>query len=134
MRDAMKQRGFTLLELLGILMILGLIILITYPIVRSLIINTRKKAVTDSIYNYVRLVESVIAKDATENPGETHTGTYTIEGKKIVRLDGTDTLLIPAKGTYPTGTMEIEKRVVQSATFQLDRFELTYDGKKVKVK
>lgn len=130
----MKQRGFTLLELLGILMVLGLIIIITYPIVSSIIVRTRKKAVTDSIYNYIRTVESAIAKDATDNPLETHTGTYEIQGKKIVSKDGLDSLLIPAKGTYPTGTLVIEKRVVKKATLKLDRFAFVYDGKKVKVK
>ena len=133
MGDDMKQKGFTLLELLGIIIILGLIILIAYPIVVEIISDSKIDSVTSSTYSYIRAVESTIAKDAMNHPGDTYTGTYQIQKKEIVNTSDHTKLLVVAKGTYPTGTLVIRNGVVKSATLKLDGFKLTYDGKKVKV-
>ena len=56
----MKQKGFTLVELLAVIVILAVIALIATPQVLSMIESSRKGAAESSVISYVVAVEKTI--------------------------------------------------------------------------
>ena len=62
----MTNKGFTLLELLAIIVLLAVIAIITVPVVIGVINDARKKAFTDSAYNLVKAAQTY----QTVNGGE----------------------------------------------------------------
>ena len=49
----MKKNGFTLIEVLTVIIILSMISLITVPLINNLLINSKKKALESSAYGLV---------------------------------------------------------------------------------
>ncbi len=74
----MKKNGFTLLELLAVIVIIGLIALITYPIIDDVITNSEKKTFKASVEELVNIAEV----DYNEF-GRTGVVTYTFNDKNI---------------------------------------------------
>ena len=63
----MKKKGFTLMELLAVIVVLAIIALIVTPIVLNLINNARVGAAEQSATGYVKAVENTIMKDMLNN-------------------------------------------------------------------
>ena len=85
------SKGFTLVELLAVLVILAIIALITTPIILGVINNARESAAEDSAWAYVDAVENAYALAQTDGSGEL---TYTDEsidskiGDHDIRVSG----------------------------------------------
>ena len=75
----MKQnkKGFTLVELLAVIVILAIIALIATPIILGVIDNAREGAAKDTAYGYIDAVEKQIAIDmlSAEAAGTQYTKT-----------------------------------------------------------
>lgn len=63
----MKKRGFTLIEVLAIIIILGVLASITYPMVKSTIEKNRKKGFMSSIDAIIRTTKMYIASNTVTN-------------------------------------------------------------------
>ena len=74
----MKKNGFTLMELLAVIVIIGLIALITYPIIDDVITNSEKKTFKASVEELVNITEV----DYNEF-GRTGVVTYTFNKENI---------------------------------------------------
>ena len=66
------RKGFTLIEILGVIILLGIIALITFAVITGLIKNTKEKAFEDSILNteeaaYNFLASKVLYENATND-------------------------------------------------------------------
>lgn len=59
----MKKKGFTLVELLGVIVILGIIATITVPIVQRTIIENTEEAYNDQIISFERAAKNYVASD-----------------------------------------------------------------------
>ena len=86
--DNMKQKGFTLVELLAVIVILAIIALITIPIVLKTINNSQKESEKQSIAGYARAIEDDIANYMMINPGNkyedyTPTKDFDYKGNKV---------------------------------------------------
>ena len=68
----MKKRGFTLVELLAVIVILAIIALITIPIVLKTISNSEINAEKQSISGYADAIEQYTAEQVMLNPGTKH--------------------------------------------------------------
>ena len=72
----MNKKGFTLVELLAVITILGIIALISIPIVTKFIDNSREGALARSAENYIRAVKNEVMYQAPNDTIED--GTYKV--------------------------------------------------------
>ena len=108
-----KNKGFTLVELLAVIVILALIALIATPIILNVINDAKKQAAKDSAYGYMDAVEKYIVSSELEDKS-IKDGTYTVEelNKKI-----------SVKGSTPdNGNIEIKNSSVKSYDIGIDGY------------
>ena len=111
-----KNKGFTLVELLAVIVILALIALIATPIILNVINDAKKQAAKDSAYGYMDAVEKYIVSSELEDKS-IKDGTYTVEdlNKKI-----------SVKGSTPdNGNIEIKNSSVKSYDIGIDGYYIT---------
>lgn len=65
------KKGFTLIELICVITILGLIALIAVPTVNNIINNSKKEAYKDQIATIEKTAKNYMAKNYTELPSQT---------------------------------------------------------------
>src|SRR5574344_1075829 len=61
------NKGFTLVELLAVIIVLAIIGLITFPIVKNTIEESRKNAALESAESYLRVAEQYVVKNMDED-------------------------------------------------------------------
>ena len=111
-----KNKGFTLVELLAVIVILALIALIATPIILNVINDAKKQAAKDSAYGYMDAVEKYIVSSELEDESIPD-GTYRVEdlNKKI-----------SVKGSTPdNGTIKIESKTVKSYDIGIDGYAVS---------
>ena len=111
-----KNKGFTLVELLAVIVILALIALIATPIILNVINDAKKQAAKDSAYGYMDAVEKYIVSSELEDKS-IQDGTYRVEelNKKI-----------SVKGSTPdNGTIKIESKTVKSYDIGIDGYAVS---------
>ena len=108
-----EKKGFTLVELLAVIVILALIALIATPIILNVINDAKKQAAKDSAYGYMDAVEKYIVSSELEDKS-IKDGTYSVEelNKKI-----------SVKGSTPdNGNIEIKNSSVKSYDIGIDGY------------
>ena len=119
-----KNRGFTLVELLAVIVILALIALIATPIILNVINDAKKQAAKDSAYGYMDAVEKYIVSSELEDKS-IKDGTYTVEDLNSMGVN--------VKGSTPdNGTIKIESKTVKSYDIGIDGYAVN-NGKVDKV-
>ena len=123
----MKKKGFTLIELLAVIVILAIIAPIATPLVLKYIEKSRSESKVDSVYSFVRNLETEIANFSIKNNGKK----YTTDKENIKEL-GLD---ITVKGENPDdGKVCISKLgQIENGIFQYDDYYVNYDGKKASI-
>ena len=118
-----KNKGFTLVELLAVIVILAIIALIATPIILNVINDAKKQAAKDSAHGYVDAVDKYIVSSELEDESIPD-GIYKVEdlNKKI-----------SVKGSIPDrGSIEIENGSVKSYEIETDGYVVS-PGKVEKV-
>ena len=113
-----KKKGFTLVELLTVIVILALIALIATPIILNVINDAKKQAAKDSAYGYMDAVEKYIVSSELEDKS-IQDGRYSVEelNKKI-----------SVKGSTPdNGNIEIKEGAVKNYNLGIDGYYITKD-------
>ena len=111
-----KNKGFTLVELLAVIVILALIALIATPIILNVINDAKKQAAKDSAYGYMDAVEKYIVSSELEDKS-IKDRTYSVEelNKKI-----------SVKGSTPdNGNIEIKNSSVKSYDIGIDGYAVS---------
>ena len=116
----MKKKGFTLVELLAIIVILGIIMSIATPIIIKIINDSKKETYKLSMSGYVRAVEEQIAVNKAKGK-ITKNGNYNINNFEV-GYSGR----IADKGSF-----SINNELVISAQLCFDTYLVKYDGKEV---
>ena len=119
-----KNKGFTLVELLAVIVILALIALIATPIILNVINDAKKQAAKDSAYGYMDAVEKYIVSSELEDKS-IQDGTYSVEYL--------NSMGVSVKGSTPdNGNIEIKNSSVKSYDIGIDGYVVS-NGKVDKV-
>ncbi len=112
----MKNKAFTLVELLGVIVILGILAMITVPLVQRTIIDNTNQAYEEQITSFERAAKNYVAQNVYEmTKCQTETCEVTLRE-------------LQEKGLLPSGNIVNPKT---DENFNLNNFVLiTYDGTK----
>ena len=114
-----KNKGFTLVELLAVIVILALIALIATPIILNVINDAKKQAAKDSAYGYMDAVEKYIVSSELEDKS-IQDGTYSVEEL--------NSMGVSVKGITPdNGNIEIKEGAVKNYNLGIDGYYITKD-------
>ena len=112
-----KNKGFTLVELLAVIVILALIALIATPIILNVINDAKKQAAKDSAYGYMDAVEKYIVSSELEDKS-IKDGTYSVEEL--------NSMGVSVKGSTPdNGNIEIKNKEVKSYDIGIDGYAVS---------
>ena len=126
-----KNKGFTLVELLAVIVILAIIALIATPIILNVINDAKKEAAKDSFYGYMDAIEkAIIANDVEEEedfPTPDSNGCYILkELNEKVNIKGTQPKIADdAKVCLKEGT------ITSLTGVEVDDFTFNYEDKKL---
>ena len=114
-----KNKGFTLVELLAVIVILALIALIATPIILNVINDAKKQAAKDSAYGYMDAVEKYIVSSELEDKS-IKDRTYSVEEL--------NSMGVSVKGSTPdNGNIEIKEGAVKNYNLGIDGYYITKD-------
>ena len=128
-----NKYGFTLVELLAVIVVLAIIALIATPIVMNTIKSAKKGSAERSADNYIKQVETAVATERLEG--------NILEGEYIIQSDGNlcplsgcgeddkDKVIIAMEGNKPTsGTIKISNdQVTTDSTMTIGEYDVSYD-------
>lgn len=98
-----NKKGFTLVELLAVIVILAIIALIATPIILNVIDDAKTNAAKNSAYGYIDALEKVNAQDMLSSESiNVLSGAYTIASDGTL-THGEKAVTVKFKGTKPTG-------------------------------
>ena len=132
-----KNKGFTLVELLAVIVILAVIALIATPQILKLINDSRENSAEDSMYGYIKAVEQAYVKEGINSETDYSATEYKTLSKSAVSTgEGADAkaLTIDVKGSEPnTDSNNVlyinNERVVECAKIKFNnRYNVYYDG------
>ena len=110
----MKNKAFTLVELLGVIVILGILAMITVPIVQKTIIDNTNSVYQDQIASFEKAAKNYVAKNVYEMT-KCQTETCQISLRKLQE-----------EGLLPSGNIINPKT---DKNFDLENVvDITYDG------
>ena len=112
-----NKKGFTLVELLAVIVILAIIALIAVPIVMNVIEDARKGAAKSSALGYLDSVEKTMARSMLDNDksNDITDGVY-----EIADLDSKN---VKVKGDKPSeGWVKIENGKIASYSFKIGKY------------
>ncbi|MDD3341227.1 MAG: type II secretion system protein [Bacilli bacterium] len=134
----MKKNGFTLVELMGVIVVLALIALISSPAIIKVIENSKKEALKDTATGMLDAADMALSAGQLGKGTITYPATYNVVGKRIegepklsyhgtppksgsltVYEDGTSTIAI-YDGTYCATKTTNEKKVAVKKTTEKD--------------
>ena len=121
-----KKKGFTLIELIAVLVIMAIIALIVTPLVMNIIRKTRISADRRSIDAYGRSIELAIASyllDTGKFPTEVSQLTIEYSGNKV---ECTTTQINPDSSAYLAGC-KVNNREVSNYTYGSDKTPKIYN-------
>lgn len=98
-----NKKGFTLVELLAVIVILAIIALIATPIILNVIDNAKEGATKNSAYGYIDALEKANAQEILKNSNiSVLSGTYTIKSSGAQVVDASsNSITVKFKGDAP---------------------------------
>lgn len=120
------KKGFTLVELLAVIVILALIAFIATPMILGLIDRVKKGAAENSTYGYIEAIEKSNLKNMIDNgiQQSSRDGMYDLNSIGTVNY----------KGKGPSAMCVIIKMgIIESGQFKFDHYIVEYKDQKAKV-
>lgn len=124
-----NKKGFTLVELLAVIVILAIIALIATPIILNVIDDAKTNAAKNSAYGYIDALEKANAQDMLSSESiNVLSGDYTISDGALTH--GEDAVTVKFKGTKPTsGTLKYaDGKLSTGSTITVDGKTFTSDA------
>ena len=124
-----NKKGFTMIELLAVIVVLGLIISITIPEILGVIHEADSASAKNSAINYVDAINKKLLFDKISNDGfklsEGYHNVTDIHDKYDLKLSGT----LTTKGNIRVN----DKKKIVKPTLCIKNFKIGYDGEKATV-
>lgn len=122
----MKKKGFTVMELLTIIIMLAILSLILVPMILNNIETAKKESAEESAKGYIDAVEKAVVGNELSDIADINAGTYT---KEQLEKRGVET-----KGNINDVSITINNYgQVINATFYIDGYSVEYNGEKIVV-
>ena len=120
----MKKKGFTLVELLAVIVILAIIALIATPMILNVIDNAKKGAAEASANGYTDALEKGILEQELKGNILEKTAVYNV----------TDLSFVNIKGDKPTeGWVSLNKGIVTDYSLKIGEYVINYDETNKKI-
>ena len=114
--DVMRKKGYTLIELLAVMVVLAIVAVIAVPVILNVVEKARKQAAIASAKGYIEAIENEVALSSLK-------GLY-YEDKEYMY----DEIEASVKGTKPTaGRYNLSSSKVSNATFCIKGYAVTYE-------
>ena len=118
------KKGFTLMELLTILVILALISLIVIPSVSNMVEKSRVKTIEESAYGYLRAVQGKSSLGELNSSRDAEDEGYTV--------DNLSDLGVAVKGIKPGEcAVYLKEKNIDKATLCMNDYKVKYENGKV---
>ena len=131
-----KRNGFTLVELLVIIVILAIIAAITIPLILNVIENSKKKAAVASAFGYIDAIEKNKMNNDTEFEYDNNyqlNGIYTVENGTLKGPTIEDGVEIPVTGTKPSyGELTYLNEDFQKGCLTIKEYKVELEEKNLK--
>lgn len=125
----MNKKGFTLVELLAVMVVVTVILLIAIPLAEKSISKARLQSYNTSANNYIKSIEKQVAIDYANGKDKTlKSGRYTIDRSTYYK-DEYDIYDLDVKGDTPTGGS-----ICLNDDGKIVRYSLIFDDKYVVTK
>lgn len=125
-----NKKGFTLVELLAVIVILAIIALIATPIILNVIDDAKTNAAKNSAYGYIDALEKANAQDMLSSESiNVLSGAYTISEGRLYDASSNE-VNVKFKGTKPTAAKltYVEGKLSNGSTITVDGKEFTSDA------
>ena len=121
----MKNKGFTLVELLAIIVIISVITLITIPIVKNIIDESKENTAINSAYGFKEAVHDYYI-DSTLDEEINLEGIYTVSNG-IINGPSVSSAAMKVKGTKPTaGRLIYKNSEMISGCLEIEGYKIRY--------
>jgi prepilin-type N-terminal cleavage/methylation domain-containing protein len=121
----MKNKGFTLVELLAIIVIISVITLITIPIVKNIIDESKENTAINSAYGFKEAVHDYYI-DSTLDEEINLEGIYTVSNGTI-NGPSVSSVAMKVKGTKPTaGRLIYKNSEMISGCLEIEGYKIRY--------
>lgn len=123
-----KNNGFTLMELLAIIVILAIIAIITVPIMLNVIDNARKGAAQDSVYGYKDAIGKYYVTEMFKENNKTLNGDYTVDSKGVLFNDDERHEIMFSGTTPKDGYLTYSNNVLVSGCLTVDDYKIVFEN------
>ena len=104
MLNASRQRGFNLIELMVVVLIVSILVVIGLPDISEWLQNSRTRSVAESVQNGIRFAEAEAARLSRQTKFISTSSGWSV--KYVAIASGNDTLTNPLQ-TSPTGNLDL---------------------------
>lgn len=122
----MDKKGFTLIEVLAVIVIIGVIAVITVPVIKDSLDDAKLNVAKDSAYGYKRAVEKYYFDKSMNNLNGNSNGVYTVNSSGNLVKTGIDPIVIDVSGKKPSGGfLSISENEVVSGCLQIGNYAVS---------
>ena len=126
-----NTKGFTLVELLAVIVILAIIALIATPMILNVIDEAKKGAAQSSAYGYIDAVEKSLLENMVSSQSVvTLSGTYTVDASGNLVDASSNVISVNVKGDKPSenGTLVYSNGKLTSGSLTVNGYTFTADS------
>lgn len=121
----MKNNGFTLVELLAVIILIGLIAVITIPKIKDSLDDSKKEIAQASAVNYSKQIDKLVLEEKMKNNSILLDGDYNIDSNGNIYNEENE-YVIDVSGKKPTGgTITFSENDLQSGCITVNKYAVT---------